>query len=366
MNDIEWMTEAMNEAAKGGWNVHPNPMVGAIIVKNGIELARGWHHGAGKPHAEVEALNLASLKGLDVHGADIYVTLEPCNHFGRTPPCTEALIRAGIKRCFIGSVDSDERVRGSGIKRLQDAGIECFVGICQEKLLELNAAFFTRTRDNRPFVTAKWAMTADGHTATRSGSSQWITSDIARHDVHLERERHDGIIAGTQTILLDNPQLNVRLDRKAKQPVRIILDRTLRLPLNLRVFDTSQQKTILFTAKKDADFTPYLDRNIPVECVDEDNGKLDLVQVMHCLAQKYAMTTLYCEGGAALHGDLLDHNLIDQVHIYIAPKIIGGLNARGCIAGSGIDKMADALEFTPEDIQKLGRDFRISGRIHRR
>ncbi len=360
MNDTEWMIQAMNEAARCGWAAHPNPMVGAIIVKDGIELGRGFHHGSGTPHAEIEALKNAQNRGFDVHDATIYVTLEPCNHFGKTPPCTEALIKAGIKKCIIGTVDSDARVRGTGIRRLQDAGIECVVGFCEKELTLLNEAFFTRTRLDRPFITAKWAMTADGHTATKSGSSQWITGKEAREDVHRERARHDAIIAGTQTILLDNPQLNVRLEGCYRQPVRIILDRTLRLPLNLNVFNTTSQKTILFTAKNPENLSEYLDKGISIEVIDEDKNGLNLSAVLRCLALKYEITTLYCEGGATLHGAMFDRHLIDQVHLYIAPKLTGGSDARACIHGLGVELMADALNFNFSDITRLGNDIRLT------
>lgn len=364
MNDTAWMKEAMSEAARGGWDVHPNPMVGAIIVRDGEELGRGYHHGAGQPHAEVEALRQAAERGHDVRGATIYVTLEPCNHYGRTPPCTEALIASGISRCVVGSADWDARVRGAGISRLEAAGIECTVGVCERELMELNAAFFTRTRDERPFVTAKWAMTSDGHTATRTGSSQWITGPEARRDVHLERARHEGILAGTQTILADDPQLNVRLDGAWRQPLRVILDRTLRIPLDARVFDTSAQKTLLFTARRDVDTSPWASRGVDVECVSGDAQGLDLREVLHILAQKYMMTTLYCEGGARLHGSLFDLGLIDQVHVYMAPKLTGGAQAAGCIGGVGVGAMSEAPSFEFEDVVRLGRDVRLSGRIH--
>lgn len=360
MNDTEWMTQAMQEAARCGWAAHPNPMVGAVIVKDGIELGRGYHHGSGTPHAEVMALRNASERGNDVKGADIYVTLEPCNHYGKMPPCTEALIAAGIKRCFIGTGDSDKRVRGSGINRLQQAGIECIVGFCQQELMDLNAAFFTRTSLERPYITAKWAMTADGHTATKTGSSQWITGKEAREDVHRERARHDAIIAGTQTILLDNPQLNVRLDGNFRQPTRIVLDRTLKIPLDFNVFKTENQKTILFTARNDALFDAYKARNIDVNLVSTHNDKLDICEVLQCLAQKYCITTIYCEGGASLHGTLFDLDLIDQIHLYMAPKLTGGALDRGCIAGNGIDLMADAKSFEFKDIVRHGNDLRIT------
>ena len=364
MNDTAWMKEAMSEAARGGWSVHPNPMVGAIIVRDGVELGRGYHHGAGQAHAEIEALRQAAARGHDVRGATIYVTLEPCNHYGRTPPCTEALIASGISRCVVGSADWDSRVRGAGIRRLEAAGISCTVGVCERELMELNAAFFTRTRDERPFVTAKWAMTCDGHTATRTGSSQWITGPEARRDVHQERARHEGILAGTQTILADDPQLNVRLEGEWRQPVRIILDRKLRIPLDARVFDTTAQKTILFTSRRDADMSPWAARGVQVEFVSEVEQGLDLREVLHILAVRYLMTTLYCEGGARLHGSLFDLGLIDQVHVYMAPKLTGGADAAGCIGGLGVGAMADAPAFEFDSVVRLGKDVRLSGRIH--
>lgn len=363
MNDREWMHLAEQEAARGGWAVHPNPMVGAILVKDGVELGRGYHHGAGQAHAEVEALRDAARRGHDVRGATIYVTLEPCNHYGRTPPCTEALIAAGISRCVVGPLDTDVRVRGAGIRRLEAAGIPCTVGVCEQELLELNAAFFTRTRDERPFITAKWAMTLDGRTATASGSSQWITGTLAREDVHRERARHDAIMAGTQTLVVDNPQLNVRLDGEYRQPVRVVLDRTLRVPLTHRVFDTSSQRTILFTARTDV--AAWLERGVEVENVACDAHGLDLREVLRRLATKYLITTLYCEGGATLHGALFDLGLVDQVHAYIAPKLTGGDQARGCIGGAGVELMSQAHRLEHLEIRPLGDDFRMAGRIRR-
>ncbi len=364
MNDIEWMHEAIKEATKGGWAVHPNPMVGAVIVKDGAEIGRGYHHGVGTPHAEVEALRDARNRGCDVQGATIYVTLEPCNHYGHTPPCTEALIEAGITRCVMGAVDSNKKVKGGGIQRLQSAGIECVQGICEDEVRRFNAPFFTRTIQNRPFITCKWAMTADGRTASSTGNSQWITGPEARRDVHLQRSIHDAIIAGTQTIIADNPQLNVRLDDdNGRQPVRIILDRTLRIPHDYHVFDTTYQKTILFTSRQNTDISFYQSKNIDIHIVSEKNNKLDIIEILNILADQYNLTTLYCEGGAGLHGTLHDLKLIDQVHIYMGSKLIGGVNAAGCIGGQGIDIMNHATQMDFDDVTRLGDDIRISGRI---
>lgn len=361
--DESWMLQALNEATKGGWQVHPNPMVGAVIVKDGAEIGRGYHRGVGHPHAEVEALKNARENGHDVAGATIYVTLEPCNHFGHTPPCSEALIQSGIARCVMGSLDPNRKVKGGGLQRLLDAGISCQVGVCQKELIQLNAPFFTRTRFNRPYITAKWAMTADGKITSKSGDSKWITGINARHDVHIQRSLHDAIIAGTQTILADNPQLNVRIqDNVCRQPVRIILDRNLRIPLDFHVFNTQNQRTILFTKERDTDWQPYTDRGIELEFVPENisHTGLELTAVLFRLADKYSFTTLYCEGGSALHGTLHDLGYIDQIHVYIAPKIIGGNNALPPLAGSGIEFMSDATQFIWQPPIVLGEDIRLT------
>ena len=368
MNDIAWMQEALKEAARGGWSVHPNPMVGAVIVKDGRELGRGYHHGVGQAHAEVEALQNAATRRNDVNGATIYVTLEPCNHYGHTPPCTEALINAGIKRCVIAALDPNKKVKGGGIARLREAGIQCDLGICQNDVLALNAPFFTRTTLNRPFITCKWAMTADGKTATVTGNSQWVTSPESREDVHCERGRHDAILVGTQTIIADDPQLNVRLEGyTGRQPVRVILDRTLRIPKNYRIWNTKFQKTLLFTSAKNiennSDLSFYTNNGVDVHPIDENNSILDLEQVLQILADNYSITTLYCEGGNRLHGALHDMGAIDQVDIYIAPKIVGGNNAFGCVGGNGIEWMDDATQLKIRDVQRIGPDICIRAMV---
>lgn len=365
MDDRAWMKLAIQEARKIGWKAHPNPMVGAIIVKDGQEIGRGCHHGAGTPHAEVEAILNAKQRGFnDISNATIYVTLEPCNHFGRTPPCTQALIREKISRCVIGTVDPDARMRGSGIRRLINAGIQCEVGVCAQELIQLNAAFFTRTALNRPYITAKWAMTADGATATKSGNSKWITSQPARDDVHIQRALHDAIIAGTQTILCDNPTLNVRLPTPSKQPIRIILDARLKIPPSANVFNTQNQKTILFTAQTDLPKF-YASRNIDVHTIPTQNGFLNLTQILNILADQYQITTLYCEGGATLHGSLNDIGAIDQIHIYIAPKLVGSTLAKHCVGGNGVDIMENAAQFSFSQIQAIGPDVKLSATINR-
>ena len=367
-NDLAWMRRAFEEAAKGGWAVHPNPMVGAVIVKDGREIGCGYHHEAGKPHAEIEALRDAAARGEDVRGATIYVTLEPCNHYGKTPPCTEALIEAGIRRCIIGTVDTDERVRGSGIARLKQAGLDVNVGFLVDELHELNAAFFKRTSTGLPYVTAKWAMSLDGHIATRTRDSRWVTGEAARQDVHKARSAHDAIMVGTQTVIDDNPHLNVRLDGKWRQPLRVILDRTRRIPLGSRVFDTSFQKTVLFTAK-DGEFATktkvedYTFEGVCVEFVPVIDGSLSLIHILKTLVSWYGVTTLYVEGGSKLHGSLFDQHLVDAIDVYVAPKIIGGNEAPIAVAGSGVDRMNLATIANFEQPVLLGNDIRLRGRI---
>lgn len=364
-DDVYWMEQAMQEAAKGGWGTHPNPMVGAVIVRDGEELGRGYHHHAGMAHAEVEALKNAAERGFDdVSGATIYVTMEPCNHYGRTPPCSEALIRAKIARCVIGTRDSNPHVCGGGLERLREAGIACTVGVCEQPLLWLNRAFFTATRFNRPYITAKWAMTSDGRIATKTGHSQWVTGTEARRDVHEQRALHDAIMVGTNTVCADDPQLNVRHIPTARQPLRVILDRRLRIPLSAQIFDTTHQKTVVFTTSKTADITPYIQRGVCVEFVEDtlETG-MDLSQVFSCLVAKYSVTTLYCEGGAALLGHLRDIDVIDACHIYIAPKLIGGLNALPPIGGDGVEMMDQATTFEFETPRLFGKDVRLTGYI---
>ncbi len=372
MDDISWMKEAMKEAARAGWDAHPNPMVGAVIVRDGEELGRGYHRGAGQPHAEVEALRDAASRGFeDVRGATVYVTLEPCNHYGRTPPCTEALIRAGVSRCVVGTIDSDPRVCGSGIRRLEAAGIRCEVGLCARALTALNAAFFTRTRFGRPYVTAKWAMTSDGKIATASGSSRWVTGPEARAHVHAQRARHDGIMVGTGTVLADDPQLNVRLDGARRQPVRVILDRRLRIPATARVFErTEVQRTVLFTSgasyEARSEHVKALEGlGVSVECVGVTSSGLELREVLGRLVEGYQMTTLYCEGGATLLGALHDMGVIDACHVYVAPKIAGGMGALTCMGGEGVEAMSEATSYRFEDVLRLGEDVCLMGRVNR-
>ncbi len=378
MDDICWMKEAMSEAAKGGRTTHPNPMVGAVLARDGIELGRGYHRRAGMPHAEIEALRNAEANGFgDVSGATLYVTMEPCNHYGRTPPCTEALIGAKIKRCVIGTRDPNHHVRGGGVERLEAAGISCSVGLCQKELVFLNRAFFTASRFGRPYITAKWAMSADGKIATRTGHSQWVTGDLSRRDVHEQRAQNDAVMVGTQTACADNPQLSVRHAATDRQPLRVILDRRLRIPPDARVFDTAQQRTVLFTTHANAESARGRRNGAAVESVDEcamrscggdcngDALGLDLDQVFRILAERYDVTTLYCEGGAELLGQLRDKGFIDECHIYIAPKIVGGRDALGAMTGFGAQTMDDAsvCRFDPPVL--LGGDIKLVGYIDR-
>lgn len=364
MQDIVWMKLALEEAAKGGWGVHPNPMVGAIIVRDGQEIGRGYHRGQGQAHAEVEALRDAARRENDTQGATIYINLEPCNHFGRTPPCTDALINSGIKRCVIATRDWDPRVRGAGFARLKAAGIVVEEGLCHEEAQALNAAYFKRMRLGLPFITAKWAMSADGRTATKTGHARWISGPESREDAHRERSRHEAIIVGTQTVIDDDPQLNVRLEGNWRQPLRVILDRELRIPLTSKVFDTSEQRTMLFTDSAVKDLRAYTDLGVEIERVPTIDQGLMLDAILRILANNHSITTLYCEGGARLHGALNDLKRIDQVHIYIAPQIIGGAMARPCVAGNGVDTIDLATHFEFGGVTLLGKDIKLTGKIH--
>ena len=365
MFDMHFMQLAISEAARIGWKTHPNPMVGAVIVRNGEVVAKGYHHGAGKPHAEVEALADAAAHGIPVAGADMYVTLEPCNHYGKTPPCTEALIKAGIANVYIGTPDPDSRVHGSGIARLREAGIRCEVGFCQEELFRLNAAFFKRVSTGLPYVTLKWAMTMDGHITARDGSSKWITGETARKHVHEQRAIHDAIMVGTGTACADNPALTVRLeDPNIRQPLRVILDRNLRIPRYFQVFDTKLANTVLFTSQRaltsgegNADAMSFFAlRGIPVECVAEVESGLDVEAILRLLVSKYGITTVYCEGGSGLSGTLCDKGLADSFWVYVAPKVVGSKQSLCPVGGLGVPQMGMAEKMRLVEVLQLGDD----------
>jgi diaminohydroxyphosphoribosylaminopyrimidine deaminase / 5-amino-6-(5-phosphoribosylamino)uracil reductase len=357
------MQRALELAAMATGRTNPNPMVGAVIVKDGQIIGEGYHHKAGTPHAEIHALNQA---GAHAAGADLYVTLEPCSHFGRTPPCADAVIRSGIMRTVVAAVDPNPQVAGRGIQRLREAGIEVEVGVLEQEAARLNEVFFKYIQTGLPFVALKTAMTLDGKIAACSGDSKWITGEDARKYVHELRNIYDAILVGIGTVLKDDPQLNTRLDGDDKRdPLRIIIDGNLDIPTDSNIVKTAkQQKTLIFCADS-ADLTKRLQleslgfKIIDLNCTPE---LIPLDEVIARLGQM-GICSLLVEGGGEINAYLLEHCLIDKVYWFVAPKIIGGRLAPSPIGGRGIEHMSDAIALTSVELNRFTDDMLITGYI---
>lgn len=354
----QYMARAIQLAARGLFTADPNPRVGCVLVKDGDIVGEGWHQRAGEGHAEVNALLDAGSRAI---AADCYVTLEPCSHFGRTPPCVDALIKAEVRRVFVAMTDPNPVVSGAGINRLRQAGIDVTVGLLAEQAEKLNPGFIQRMRAGRPFVRSKLAMSLDGRTAMASGESKWITGADARFDVQKLRARSSAILTGIGTVLADDPQLNVRPDQggrswypegqKVRQPLRVVVDSQLRMPISARILD--EEKVLLATAV-DKPVTSAAESVV----LPAHGDIIDLTALMAVLAQR-EINEVLVEAGAMLNGALLQSHLIDELIIYMAPKLMGD-KARGLFHLPGLDKMADAIGFTITDIRAVGSDWRIT------
>jgi diaminohydroxyphosphoribosylaminopyrimidine deaminase/5-amino-6-(5-phosphoribosylamino)uracil reductase len=354
--DARLMRLALREAERALWRTHPNPMVGAVVVRDGEVLATGYHAQAGSAHAEVDALRKL---GMQAEGAEVFVTLEPCHHYGRTGPCTKALIEAKIRRCIVGVIDPDPRVSGQGVAALRAAGIECVVGVEEAACRALNLPFFTRVQQQRPYVTAKVAMTLDGRIATRTGHSRWVTGEASRAAVHEMRAVHDAVLVGTETVVLDDPALTVRTPHyEGRQPLRVVLDRTLRVPTSHQVFDASSAKTLLVVAEGSLVAAKTKHPHIDILEVPVVADRLDLHALMRALAAA-DITTVLCEGGGGLLAGLLRAELVDKYVAFVAPKIIGGAAAPGPVGGEGAALMGDALPFAWVSAERVGEDLRL-------
>lgn len=350
--DSKIMLRCLELAKKAQGKTSPNPLVGAVVVKDGNIIGEGFHPQVGQPHAEVFALQDA---GLNAENATVYVNLEPCNHYGRTPPCTEALIKAKVKQVVVGMIDPDSRVSGGGVKRLIEAGIDVKVGIEEDACLKLNEAFIHRVKYQRPFGIFKYAMTLDGKIATNTGHSQWITGTSARNFVHHLRSSCDAVIVGGNTVRRDNPQLTTH-GVTNHNPLRVIMTKTLDLPLNCHLWDVNQAKTVIFTI-------PQLDNNVKsqlsnqgVEIVEIENITPSLV--MENLYQRGLNKVLW-ECGGNLASQAIASGNIQKVYAFIAPKIIGGKNAPTPINDLGIDHMNEALLLNNTKIHQIDNDFLI-------
>lgn len=354
-----YMRMALELALKARGRTSPNPMVGAVVVKNGNIVGTGYHQRAGLPHAEVNALQDAGDAARD---ADLYVNLEPCSHYGRTPPCTDAIISAGLKRVYIALPDPNPLVRGEGIQRLKEHGIEVYEGILENAARKLNEVFLKYICSKQPFVALKAAMTLDGKIATENGESQWITGEEARLHGHKLRDTYDAILVGIGTVQADNPSLTCRLpDGKGRDPVRIIVDSKLSIKEDAKVLnsDSPARTIIAATSKVSPAKIQLLEKKAEILEVN-DGPTVSLPDLLLILGQK-GITSILVEGGGQINGSFLRKDIVDKYYFYLAPKIVGGEKAPGAFMGKGIHDLSDARELTDVEIIYLGRDILISG-----
>ena len=359
--DEKYMRLAMQLAGNAIGRTSPNPLVGAVIVKDNRVVGCGWHRKAGTPHAEVHALNQA---GELAQGADVYVTLEPCAHYGKTPPCAKALVEAKVKNVYGGLLDVNPKVAGKGFKILEDAGIHVEYGFLQDELRKQNEVFFKWIEHKKPFVVLKAAMTLDGKIATATGQSKWITNETSRAYGYKLRDIYDGIMVGINTVIEDNPMLTARVDG-GKNPIRIVVDSSLKIDINANVVQDKSAKTIVATTDKaDKDKILKLQaQNVDVIVVDKDeNDKVDIEKLLNILGQQNICSILV-EGGATLSGSFVAKKLVDKVYFFIAPKIVGGKDAKTPVAGTGILNLQEALALKDIQIEKLEEDILIIGRV---
>lgn len=358
-----FMAQALDLARRGEGHTSPNPAVGAIVVKNGNVVGQGYHHRAGAPHAEVEALHDA---GSLAQGATMYVTLEPCNHQGRTPPCTEAVINAGIDQIFYATGDENPQVAGSGHKRLIEAGLTVRQGPYTAEAQELNRFFFHYIRTQRPYVVAKFAVSLDGKIATHTGESQWITGDAARQRSHMLRHQVDAILVGANTAIADDPRLTVRLPHydHSTHPIRVVLDSTGRIPLTAQLFqpDLPSQTFVATTQAMPASHRDSLfQQGVEVLTLPTNGaGRVDIVALLAELGQQEIMS-LMVEGGSEVLGSFFQHKLVDEVWAFLAPMIIGGQNAPSPVGGIGFSELTRAYSLQSPTIETVGNDFLIRG-----
>ena len=359
--DEKYMRLAMQLAGNAIGRTSPNPLVGAVIVKDNRVVGCGWHRKAGTPHAEIHALNQA---GELAQGADVYVTLEPCAHYGKTPPCAKALVEAKVKNVYGGLLDVNPKVAGKGFKILEDAGIHVEYGFLQDELRKQNEVFFKWIEHKKPFIVLKVAMTLDGKIATATGQSKWITNETSRAYGYKLRDIYDGIMVGINTVIEDNPMLTARVDG-GKNPIRIVVDSSLKIDINANVVQDKSAKTIIATTDKaDKDKILKLQaQDIDVIVVDKDeNDKVDIEKLLDILGQQNICSILV-EGGATLSGSFVAKKLVDKVYFFIAPKIVGGKEAKTPVAGTGILNLQEALALKDIQIEKLDEDILIIGRV---
>ncbi len=358
------MQRALALATAGRGSVEPNPQVGCVIVDDDLRLlGEGFHPFYGGPHAEVVALAAA---GSAAAGASLFVTLEPCCHYGKTPPCAEAVIAAGIKRVVIATGDPAAYVAGGGIRRLEQAGIDVTVGLLGAEGEALIAPFRKLQQQKQPWVHAKWAMTLDGKIATRTGASQWISGEQSRQVVHQLRGEMDAIVVGIGTAMFDNPLLTVR-PPGPRAPVRVIIDSQARLPLTSKLVQSARETPVLVLATELADeknVDELIQRGVEVVKLPHQNQLACIPAILDELGQRQ-MTNILIEGGGTLLGSFFDANAIDEVHAFVAPKLFGGTNALGPVLGTGVALPSQAIQLLSPQIEICGDDLYLHGRVER-
>jgi diaminohydroxyphosphoribosylaminopyrimidine deaminase/5-amino-6-(5-phosphoribosylamino)uracil reductase len=374
--DYQMMHQALGLAEKGRYTALPNPAVGCVLAREDRVIAQGWHAKAGEPHAEAMALAEATES---VEGATAYVTLEPCSHYGRTPPCANALVEAEIGRVVVAMQDPNPQVSGQGIAILRKAGIEVSVGLLQDRAEDLNQAFFFTMRRQRPFVRSKIAMSLDGKTAMASGESRWITGEVSRHQVHRLRAQHQALLTGIETVLADDPSMNVRLPPSElaelgwqapgfvpedANPMRVVVDSRLRMPSQARMLSVPG-RTLVATTKStydaQSDKVALLEKAgaqvvaLP-SCQSDKTERVDLDALLTCLHETWAIRSLMVEAGARLNGALVQLGRMDECHLFVAPQMLGS-DARGMVFLPGLVGMSDRYEFEWQSMQPCGADM---------
>lgn len=353
------MRFALDLAASAKGSTSPNPMVGAVVVRDHQIVGFGAHLKAGEAHAEVHALNMAGEKAI---GATLYVTLEPCSHQGRTPPCADLVIKSGVVKVVIATLDPNPLVSGGGLHMLKEAGLQVEIGDLQEEAEALNDVFNHFISTRQPFVTLKTATTLDGKIATVTGESQWITGEEARADVHQLRHEHDAILVGIGTVLDDDPRLTTRLaDDEGSHPIRIVLDSTLRTPVDANICNTEQAPTWIFTTQQaDAGHIKHLqERGVRIIQVD-DKDQVPILHVLNYLGERQ-VSSLLIEGGGEINASFLAGRFVQKFITYLAPTLIGGDQAPGSFRGKGFHKLTDALRLENVQYSQLGLDLKIVG-----